>query len=193
MAEPLLSVERVSHRFGGLLAVDAAIAGRAARPHHRPDRPERRRQDDAVCHHLRLPQAEQRARPLTPARTLPASRRIASPGAASRAPSRSCSRSPACRCATTSLVGAHLRHRSRAAALDVAETVGDEVGLGDCSTAPRTRFTVAGRKRLELARALATEPKLLLLDEVLAGLNPSEIRDIVPVIRGLSRARRRRR
>lgn len=83
------------------------------------------------------------------------------------------------------LVGAHLHHRSRDAALAAAEKVGDEVGLGDLLVRPTDTLTVAGRKRLELARALAIEPKLLLLDEVLAGLNPSEIRDIVPVIRGL--------
>jgi len=81
------------------------------------------------------------------------------------------------------LVGAHLRHRAREAALAVAEQVGREVGLGDMLDRPAHSLTVSGRKRLELARALATEPKLLLLDEVLAGLNPSEIRDIVPVVR----------
>jgi branched-chain amino acid transport system ATP-binding protein len=84
------------------------------------------------------------------------------------------------------LVGAHLRHPDRAAALDHAVQVGREAGLGDMLARPAHTLTVAGRKRLELARALATEPKLLLLDEVLAGLNPSEIRDIVPVIRALS-------
>ena len=84
------------------------------------------------------------------------------------------------------LVGAYLRHPARAAALELAEQVGRDVGLGDMLDRPAHALTVAGRKHLELARALATGPKLLLLDEVLAGLNPSEIRDVVPVIRALS-------
>ncbi len=84
------------------------------------------------------------------------------------------------------LVGAHLRRPAREAALIAAERVGREFGLDAMLDRPANTLTVAGRKRLELAKALATEPKLLLLDEVLAGLNPSEIRDTVPVIRALS-------
>jgi ABC-type branched-subunit amino acid transport system ATPase component len=84
------------------------------------------------------------------------------------------------------LVGAHLHHRARALARSAAETIGHEVGLGHLLHQPANSLTVAGRKRLELARALATQPKLLLLDEVLAGLNPSEINEIVPAIRALS-------
>jgi branched-chain amino acid transport system ATP-binding protein len=79
-------------------------------------------------------------------------------------------------------VGAHLSRPARADALAAAGEVARTIGLGDQLDKSAASLTVAGRKRLELARALATGPRLLLLDEVLAGLNPSEIRDIVPVI-----------
>lgn len=80
-------------------------------------------------------------------------------------------------------VGAHLRHASRRAALDRADAVADRLGMADLLDRPAAALTVAGRKRLELARALATAPRLLLLDEVMAGLNPTEIDQILPVIR----------
>ncbi len=83
-------------------------------------------------------------------------------------------------------VGAHLRHHQRAHALAQAEAVAHRVGLGPQLDKPASDLTVAGRKRLELARALATEPRLLLLDEVLAGLNPQEIGDMIPVVRSIA-------
>lgn len=82
-------------------------------------------------------------------------------------------------------VGAHLRHAGRRAALDRADAVARRVGLAGFLDRPAASLTVAGRKRLELAKALATEPALLLLDEVMAGLNPTEIDEIIPVIRDI--------
>jgi branched-chain amino acid transport system ATP-binding protein len=83
-------------------------------------------------------------------------------------------------------VGAHLSRRSRATARDAAAQVAQLVGLAELLEKPAASLTVAGRKRLELARALATEPKLLLLDEVLAGLNPTELSAMVPTIRAIA-------
>jgi ABC-type branched-subunit amino acid transport system ATPase component/ABC-type branched-subunit amino acid transport system permease subunit len=185
VAEPLLSVEGVSRRFGGLLAVNAAsLSADAARitaligPNGagkttlfsvisgflKPSAGKVRYAGDDVTgeppHRLARRGVARTFQIVQPFAGLSVRDNI--------------------------LVGAHLHHPARAAALELAEQVGREVGLGDMLERPAHALTVAGRKRLELARALATEPKLVLLDEVLAGLNPSEIRDIVPVIRALS-------
>ena len=82
-------------------------------------------------------------------------------------------------------VGVHLHERDRRVALEKAGQIAQQVGLADQIEKPASDLTVAGRKRLELARALGTQPKLLLLDEVLAGLNPQEIRDMIPVIKAI--------
>jgi branched-chain amino acid transport system ATP-binding protein len=79
-------------------------------------------------------------------------------------------------------VGALARRPQMAEARRRAEAVIDQVGLGAKADQPAGGLTLAERKRLELARALATEPTLLLLDEVMAGLNPTEIEAILGLI-----------
>jgi branched-chain amino acid transport system ATP-binding protein len=83
------------------------------------------------------------------------------------------------------MVGAYARCAGHQEARDKAEAVAAQVGMADQLDQLGAELTVAGRKRLELARALATAPRLLLLDEVMAGLNPMEITEIVDVIKGI--------
>ena len=83
-------------------------------------------------------------------------------------------------------VGALAREPRMGEARDRARAVIERVGLGAKAEHPAAGLTLAERKRLELARALATEPTLLLLDEVMAGLNPTEIEAIVVLARSIN-------
>jgi branched-chain amino acid transport system ATP-binding protein len=69
------------------------------------------------------------------------------------------------------------------AARAVAADVLKQVGLGERASMLARSLTIAAKKRLEVARALAAKPKLLLLDEVLAGLNPTEITQMIDLVR----------
>ena len=83
------------------------------------------------------------------------------------------------------LVGALGRHPDAREARARARRVVDRLGLGARASTLAAGLTLAERKRVELARALATEPALLLLDEVMAGLNPTEIATLVGLIRDI--------
>jgi branched-chain amino acid transport system ATP-binding protein len=80
------------------------------------------------------------------------------------------------------MVGAMIRNKRVAAARELAIDTLAFVGLHGRATAIAGTMTVAEQRRLEVARALATGPKLLLLDEVMAGLNPSEVREAVDLV-----------
>lgn len=83
-------------------------------------------------------------------------------------------------------IGALNRARSVREAVAKAEETLEYVGLKAYRNSLGSTLNVAQRKKMELARALATDPKLLLLDEVVAGLNPTEVNQMIQLIRQIS-------
>jgi branched-chain amino acid transport system ATP-binding protein len=84
------------------------------------------------------------------------------------------------------LFGGHVR--SRKEAVRRADAILERVGLAPKARLKGDELTVADRKRLEMARALAIHPQLLLLDEVMAGLTPREVGEAVELIREINQS-----
>jgi branched-chain amino acid transport system ATP-binding protein len=81
------------------------------------------------------------------------------------------------------MVGSFLRTADPGLARERALEVMDLVGLLECQDKAAKNLTTSDRKRLEVARALATRPRLLLLDEVMAGLNPTELGQMLEILK----------
>jgi len=84
------------------------------------------------------------------------------------------------------MTGAYLRDKNSTVAREKAREVIDFVGLSAREQTRAKDLTTIDQRRLEMARALATQPRLLLLDEVMAGLNPAEIDQAVALVGKLS-------
>src|SRR6201985_2689579 len=84
------------------------------------------------------------------------------------------------------MTGAFLRDRNTAVAREKAREVIEFVGLAAREQTAAKDLTTIDQRRLEMARALATDPRILLLDEVMAGLNPAEIDQAVALVGRLS-------
>ncbi len=83
------------------------------------------------------------------------------------------------------VMGAMLRTRSIAAARAIAQQVLDDLDMSALAHMPAGSLPIGDRKRLELAKVLATSPSVLLLDEVMGGLIPAEVKRMIAFIQGL--------
>jgi branched-chain amino acid transport system ATP-binding protein len=86
------------------------------------------------------------------------------------------------------MIGAFLHNPRRTDAEAKARVVLERVGMGKLADAPARSLGTPGRKRLEIARALATEPKVLLLDEAMAGLTQREVQLAIDLVRDIHRS-----
>ena len=84
------------------------------------------------------------------------------------------------------IVGALRRNRQVGVARRKAQAILERLGLAEKRDQPASALTLPDRKRLEVARSLATEPRLLLLDEVMAGLRPTETDQMVAIFRRMN-------
>lgn len=84
------------------------------------------------------------------------------------------------------LVAAFLHTSKRTEAADIAMSSLEKVGLADRANQPASDLNLARLRRLELAKALAVQPKILFLDEIMAGLNPPALREMILFLRGLT-------
>jgi branched-chain amino acid transport system ATP-binding protein len=185
-AAPLLAVERVSKRFRGLLAVDGvsfAVAPGDILAVIGPNGAGKTTLFNMVAGMLAPDEG---------------SITFAGERIAGLAPDAICRRGigrtfqivrpfPALSVEDNVVVGALLRHHDVASARRRAVAVLERLDLIDKRAQPASALTLPDRKRLEVARALATEPRLLLLDEVMAGLRPTETDRMVAILAGLNR------
>jgi len=85
------------------------------------------------------------------------------------------------------MMGSFCHHANTRKSMELAQEILELTGLAEKCDQIAGNLTLVDQKRIELSRALATEPKLLLLDEVMAGLNPTETEEAVGLIRKVHR------